>query len=196
MAKSEIHVNHRLPPICMCCGEPATINKYQHFKATNVTSKIWQYFSSFLPLPKIVSFAIGDALKRIGDYATDVPVVLCKRHTNHWSWQNFLVFMVAIPWFAGFIAWLMIPPQMMPTQLIDPVSSWSAFGLFSVICATTLAIVFKRTIRAKSISPTSVLLVGLSPRFVELLDPQARKQEARNQDFFSKENILFSSTDS
>ena len=101
IALSEEELNSGLPRVCICCGEPATVNKPKGF---------WrQPPIQFVPSIGIIGVIrmlvqISDAASK-GQHLLHTP--FCDRHASYWSWHKYITLArlgMAALFFFGLIA--------------------------------------------------------------------------------------------
>ncbi len=164
MARTTIRRSQRLPPYCMYCGAPASVQKNRRFAATNWFAFLFNVGSPVFPVPDIISNPLGEAAREIGDNSVVIPVSLCSKHKNHWMWRSLAAVSIVLLWVVVSLAILVFKPEAMTAT-----TSLIGLGLYSVASVVLLVVVTKLTIRVRRIRSPAVLLAGLSPRFVEML---------------------------
>jgi hypothetical protein len=149
-------VEDGLPPVCMRCGAPTTVFK----KRTFTWTPQWVALTAFvLPLCIILAITLR---KRV-----TVPIPLCKRHQNHWSWRAWAMgaplAALAVLVLAG--AGVMLALDVGENSPVFPVFFIGLLILF-LAWLITAAILQSTTIRPLDITEYSIALTGVSQAFV------------------------------
>jgi hypothetical protein len=167
-----------LPPVCMCCGEPAS--------ATKVRTMAWTppwvgvlIFAGLLPYVIIAAVMTKRAT---------VEVPLCERHQWHWLNRNLLMwgsfFLFGLVGAAGLTIGLSLQKQDQ-----DMVMPFVCIGCFVLLVVwLVIAIACQNTaIRPSEITEYEITLTGVCRAFIDAVDEaratrRFRKRERRRYD--------------
>jgi hypothetical protein len=159
----------RLPPVCMRCGAPATIDQH-----TVLYWRPWWVSLSFYPSIAFyfIPFLILDSLfgKKAGLHAP-----MCELHRNHWRWRLLILYGAFATSVLLFVAGMAIGfdladrvrsvPNMGET-LQTGGAVMVLFAYFGILVVAIAAPLMKRTgIHAKQISGDRIILVGVADEF-------------------------------
>jgi hypothetical protein len=153
-----------LPPLCICCGEPATTWRERVFRVSRASTQvegIAQVLLLFIDLDWIVSLG----LQRQRRFQTP----LCQAHRNHWRIRR-LLFWVGLPVaFAGPAAYAAILPAGLLESFIilaGPAIAWLIIWVN----------VEYSGVRAAEVTLESLTLNGVSISFKDELDRQRQNR--------------------
>lgn len=156
-----VQADRRLPRVCAICGEPAVLERRA---------------------------PIG-GLKELSHWSSDEPSVflpLCSRHRRfRWNWPTTGRILLSLPGLILTIAGLVAPsvyPRLGPSILV--VMALIALDL-GILLWLVLA---SRRIRSQTVSPTQVMLIGVSWAFVEACQDEERRESQRAQE--SLDNLV------
>jgi hypothetical protein len=146
-----------LPPVCMCCGAPATVWKKKKFSYT--PSWVWiLLLAGILPL-LIVSLIITERLT--------VAAPLCERHKNHWRWRTLAVVGGLVAILVFLVALTMLAASLEKAGKGDLLGG--TFCLGGLALGTpwlVLAIVLQETsVRSGEINKRTLLVKGVAEEF-------------------------------
>jgi hypothetical protein len=155
-----------LPPVCIFCGEPATVVK---------TKKLlwWPRWTYLLLL--VHPFLWGIVALIVSKRAC-LQAPFCERHQYHWHNRSLLIWGVGLVLVltaaAGFIAGnVLLDPKF--DDLLSVVAYVSGMALI-FLWIVGIAIVQTTTIRPRVITKTEIVLKGVSEAFVEALQERDR----------------------
>ncbi len=163
----------RLPPVCMRCGAPATIDQH-----TVLYWRPWWVAISFYPsiVCYLIPFLILDAV--FGRRAA-LRAPMCDFHRNHWRWRLFVLYGCFAFGVLLFVAGMAIGFDLADRMRNSP--NMGEFlqrgGAFMVLCAylsvlvvAIAAPIMKRTaVHAKRIARDRILLAGVCDEFAHAL---------------------------
>ena len=154
-----------LPPICMRCGEPATLVRQKRFSWGPGWVLLLLFVSVILPLLFWVALIVNARLLK----KMWVPVPLCERHRNHWLALQVVLFgglaILALLFCATIVLWGIMPE---PTQGELSLAGWFCFATvtFLVIMVFPAAILQTKVIRPTEITDQSITLTSVAKEFV------------------------------
>lgn len=159
-----------LPMVCMQCGAGATARRPKRF-AWNPS---WAYILLLLGLLPFILAALLTT-KRM---TLDAP--LCREHENHWSWRARFIWV-------GFLLFAVVGAVALTVYTDRDRDMGDALG--GLLCAGPIivglawliaaAVVQHSSIRPEEITDHDIMLVKVSPEFVEALE---RKREGEHGD--------------
>lgn len=155
-----------LPPICICCGEPATQRISKKY-----TTKIRKEPSSGEAVGALVLGAMGGFMISSGEIKGrpwQVQLPVCDRHRTYW--RNRLLIIAG-----GFL----FPVVMLLGVLVGKPSPDTGFiGGWCVVAIVLWAFasifVYELSTKPADVAENSLVLRGVSPRFVEAVEQQRR----------------------
>ena len=144
-----------LPDVCMLCGGHAP----NRVKKTFVHQQPW---------------VISLQARRVA------LVPMCREHRNHWWKRSLLAYG---PFLSALVLDFMLVRAVDDMDPDSPIAIASyAFGLFALMASLVVGIVIQwRTIRATEISERSLILVNVSPKFVEAYEKFLDEEVSRQQ---------------
>jgi hypothetical protein len=158
--------NYPLPPLCMVCGQPATITRNKKFS----WNPGWVYLLLLVGLlPCIIVALIMTRRMRI-----EAP--LCDVHRNHWSTRNWVTGLSILGYVVFFFAALIFFQGEALGGLLG-----GSIALF-VVWLIILAIWQATAIRVTEITNHSIVLQGVSRGFVNSVkEERAARDDEREQ---------------
>jgi hypothetical protein len=161
----------KLPPVCLCCGEKATLFKRKRF----TWHPSWVYL--FLPLGLLPVLIVAMIVTK----SATIEAPLCTRHRYHWSGRTALVLLSLFGIiFLVFVAIALSSTSPRPTSFGQFLWGMVLFGFLGWL--VTVVIVSSTTIRASKITADSLTLRNVADNFEtavrEFGDPLARDIEA------------------
>jgi hypothetical protein len=166
-----------LPPVCMCCGEPATVLRAKNFS----WHPDWVYLLLLLGLlPCLIAALIVTKRMRI-------RAPLCEEHKNHWLWRNWFayggltgIFFLGVGVIALMLTW--DDPQGQMSGLFGLL----CFGLLGLGLAWLLAafVVQNLGIRPIEITDRTITLRRVAPEFVDAVreEREYRRRESLEEE--------------
>lgn len=143
--------NRKLPMLCLRCGESATdwVDRTFKWRPTELTS-------------------IGNPMRTMS-----VAVPLCERHRNHWAWRvwlNLALIPVAVLLVLGFLAALIVLPEMHEAK--GSITGFlCAGGFLLTLVVFVVNMIFDLTlIKPREITERSILLDRVSEEFAEAVE--------------------------
>lgn len=161
----------RLPPVCLCCGAPATATEARDLP--KLSSTVW-----------LVLFVAGPFLFRaasaLASKSVRLQAPLCDRHRNHWTrgtrliWTSFAVF-------GGIIAAAFLLAHLLPEDLQAALSPFIGVAGYLLFLAWLgiLCVARDSEIRLIDIDRKELLLGGVSNEFIRAIDAMDREAIAR-----------------
>lgn len=163
-----------LPPVCMCCGEPASDTKQR----TMTWCPPWV---GILILAGLLPYVI---IASVMTKRTTVQVPLCDQHQGHWfnrtllMWGSFFLF--GIIGVAGLVLGLNLQKgdqdAVMPFVCIGCAVLLVAWIIIAVVCQNT-------AIRPREISTYEITLTGVCSEFIDAVEDArvARRKRKRER---------------
>jgi hypothetical protein len=149
-----------LPPVCVRCGDRATVFKDHVFTWTPQWIGLTAFF---LPLTIALAIALRKRVK--------VPVPFCERHQNHWRWRlqvTLLGAAVLVPLLGLGILLLWIFAN---DDRVAPVILYGLLGWLVLLGAwlITVAALYTTVLRPVDVTERSITLAGVSQAFVRAM---------------------------
>jgi hypothetical protein len=179
-----------LPPICMRCGNSATVYKQKQFS--------WHpSWVIVLILVNIVVYIIV-ALALTKRLRLDAP--LCQRHRNHWLGRGLVTWLSLLA-----LICLIIASAIELPEIIGPGNLSLIFfgGLFAFVAWVIMAVILQQTsIRTVMITDEEIALVGVAPEFKEAMldatelseerldEARVRWKDRRRRDYDNEESRI------
>ena len=170
----------RLPMVCMCCGEPATVTKTKKMS--------WcPPWVGVLIVAGLLPYAI---VASILTKRARVQGPLCEQHKGHWLYRLLILWLtLAVVGFVGLVA--IIAVASLPRHLSDSLGPFICIGSVGLFVVWLIGIIIMQytAIRPKEITDRDILLTGVCDSFVEAVedadragDVARRKRRARLED--------------
>lgn len=168
-----------LPPVCMCCGEPASADK--------IRSMTWTPpWVGILILTGLIPYVI---VASILTKRTTVQVPLCEQHQGHWLKRNLLIwgsfFLFGFIGVAGIVL-----AANLPNAIADTVFPFvCVVGMLLLVIWLVIVIWCQNTaIRPKEITDYEITLTGVCDAFIDAVDDaraarRARRRERENREY-------------
>ena len=157
LGKYEIE-QHRLPQVCMRCGAASTYRKVKHF---NWFPWWILLLSPFGVLPFLILLAV--LTRRM-----TVPISLCQRHRWHFTWRQWVNYLLLFAWLAGIVL-------VVKTFRDWPETTYSTILTITILGGLLIWVILIMVLHLTSIRPAQItdrhiILAGVSEAFIAALD--------------------------